>query len=62
MGRRTDEGFAASRRRGVVARARRRLAGVFNGMPKYVVSSTLSDSTWNNTMVVPDAGWSTSGG
>jgi dihydrofolate reductase len=49
LGRRTYEGFAASwpDRDGD-------FADRFNGMKKYVVSSTLSDPAWNNTTVVPD--------
>jgi dihydrofolate reductase len=49
LGRRTYEGFAASwpERDGD-------FADRFNGMKKYVVSSTLTDPTWNNTTVLPD--------
>jgi len=47
LGRRTYEGFAGSwpERDG-------EFADKFNEMPKYVVSSTLSDPSWNNTTVV----------
>jgi dihydrofolate reductase len=47
LGRRTYEGFAAAwpEREG-------EFADTFNAMPKYVVSSTLTDPTWNNTHVV----------
>jgi dihydrofolate reductase len=47
LGRRTSEGFAAAwpEREG-------EFADTFNAMPKYVVSSTLTDPTWNNTHVV----------
>ena len=47
LGRRTYEGFAAAwpEREG-------EFADLFNGMPKYVVSSTLSDPEWNNTTVI----------
>jgi len=47
LGRRTYEGFAAawpSRDGG--------FADKFNGMPKYVVSSTLQDPAWTNTTVL----------
>jgi dihydrofolate reductase len=53
LGRVTYEGFAAAwpQREG-------EFADKFNSMPKYVVSSTLEDSEWNNTTVlsgdVPD--------
>ena len=49
LGRRTYDGFAAAwpERDGA-------FADRFNGMRKYVVSSTLTDPTWNNTVVVPD--------
>src|SRR5688500_4250052 len=47
LGRRTYEGFAASwpSRDG-------EFADKFNTMPKYVVSSTLSDPEWTNTTVL----------
>ena len=47
LGRRTYEGFAAAwpEREG-------EFADRFNTMPKYVVSSTLSDPTWTNTTVL----------
>src|ERR671915_2471241 len=47
LGRITYEGFAAAwpPREG-------EFADKFNTMPKYVVSSTLSDPTWNNTKVL----------
>ena len=47
LGRRTYEGFAAAwpQREG-------EFADRFNSMPKYVVSSTLTDPTWNNTTVL----------
>jgi dihydrofolate reductase len=47
LGRRTYEGFAAAwpERDG-------EFADKFNGMPKYVVSSTLSDPSWNNSHVI----------
>src|SRR5690349_22414259 len=47
LGRRTYEGFAEAwpQRDG-------EFADKFNGMPKYVVSSTLSDPAWNNTTVL----------
>jgi dihydrofolate reductase len=47
LGRVTYEGFAAAwpSREGD-------FADKFNSMPKYVVSSTLKDPTWNNTAVV----------
>ena len=47
LGRRTYEGFAAAwpEREGA-------FADKFNSMPKYVVSSTLSDPEWNNTTVL----------
>jgi dihydrofolate reductase len=47
LGRRTYEGFAAAwpSREG-------EFADKFNSMPKYVVSSTLSDPEWTNTSVV----------
>ncbi len=47
LGRRTYEGFASSwpEREG-------EFADKFNSMPKYVVSSTLKDPSWNNTTVL----------
>src|SRR5918997_4073299 len=47
LGRRTYEGFAAAwpSREG-------EFADKFNDMPKYVVSSTLSDPEWTNTTVI----------
>jgi dihydrofolate reductase len=47
LGRRTYEGFAAAwpSREG-------EFADKFNNMPKYVVSSTLKDPEWTNSMVV----------
>src|ERR1044072_156300 len=47
LGRRTYEGFAAAwpEREG-------EFADRFNTIPKYVVSSTLNDPTWNNTTLV----------
>jgi dihydrofolate reductase len=47
LGRRTYEGFAQAwpPREG-------EFADKFNSMPKYVVSSTLTDPTWNNTTVL----------
>jgi dihydrofolate reductase len=47
LGRRTYEGFAASwpERDG-------EFADKFNTMPKYVVSSTLTDPSWTNTTVI----------
>jgi dihydrofolate reductase len=47
LGRKTYEGFAAAwpQRGG-------EFADKFNGMPKYVVSSTLKDPEWNNSTVV----------
>lgn len=47
LGRRTYEGFAAA-----WPQYEGELADKYNGMPKYVVSSTLSDPTWNNTRVL----------
>src|SRR6059058_6024694 len=49
LGRRTYEGFAAAwpSREG-------EFADKFNNMPKYVVSSTLSDPEWNNSHVLGD--------
>jgi dihydrofolate reductase len=47
LGRRTYEGFAEAwpSREG-------EFADKFNGMPKYVVSTTLSDPEWNNSHVI----------
>jgi dihydrofolate reductase len=47
LGRRTYEGFAAAwpGREGD-------FADLFNSMPKYVVSTTLSDPVWNNSHVL----------
>jgi dihydrofolate reductase len=47
LGRTTYEGFAAAwpEREG-------EFADKFNNMPKYVISSTLSDPDWNNTQVI----------
>jgi dihydrofolate reductase len=49
LGRVTYEGFAAAwpSREGD-------FADKFNGMPKYVVSTTLGDPDWNNTTVIAD--------
>ncbi len=47
LGRVTYEGFAAA-----WPRMRGEFADKFNGMPKYVVSSTLQDPDWNNTTVL----------
>ena len=47
LGRRTYEGFAAA-----WPSMQGEFADKFNGMPKYVVSSTLADPSWNNTTVV----------
>jgi dihydrofolate reductase len=47
LGRRTYEGFAAA-----WPRYEGELADKYNGMPKYVVSSTLQDPEWNNTRVL----------
>src|ERR1700743_3475618 len=47
LGRRTYEGFAAA-----WPSMEGEFADKFNGMPKYVVSSTLSEPTWNNTTVI----------
>jgi dihydrofolate reductase len=47
LGRRTYEGFAAA-----WPSMEGEFADKFNGMPKYVVSSTLTDPTWNNSTVL----------
>jgi dihydrofolate reductase len=47
LGRVTYEGFAAA-----WPAMEGKFADRFNGMPKYVVSSTLTDPTWNNSTVV----------
>ncbi len=47
LGRRTYEGFAAA-----WPNMEGEFADKFNGMPKYVVSSTLKDPSWNNTTVL----------
>ena len=49
LGRATYEGFAAAwpSREG-------EFADKFNNMPKYVVSSTLGEPTWNNSTVIKD--------
>jgi dihydrofolate reductase len=47
LGRRTYEGFAAA-----WPSMDGEFADKFNGMPKYVVSSTLTDPTWNNSTVL----------
>jgi dihydrofolate reductase len=47
LGRRTYEGFAAA-----WPGYEGELADKYNGMPKYVVSRTLTDPTWNNTRVL----------
>lgn len=47
LGRRTYEGFAAA-----WPTYEGELADKYNGMPKYVVSSTLTDPAWNNTRVL----------
>ncbi|HUA73891.1 MAG TPA: dihydrofolate reductase family protein [Solirubrobacteraceae bacterium] len=47
LGRRTYEGFAAA-----WPSMEGEFADKFNGMPKYVVSSTLRDPSWNNTTVL----------
>jgi dihydrofolate reductase len=47
LGRRTYEGFAAA-----WPSMQGEFADKFNAMPKYVVSSTLSDPQWNNSTVL----------
>lgn len=47
LGRKTYEGFAAA-----WPTMEGPFAQKFNGMPKYVVSSTLQDPTWSNTTVL----------
>jgi len=47
LGRVTYEGFAAA-----WPKMEGEFADKFNGMPKYVVSSTLTDPTWSNTTVL----------
>jgi dihydrofolate reductase len=47
LGRRTYDGFAAA-----WPSMQGEFADKFNGMPKYVVSSTLQDPGWNNTSVL----------
>lgn len=47
LGRRTYDGFAAA-----WPKMEGDFADKFNGMPKYVVSRTLTDPTWNNTTVL----------
>jgi dihydrofolate reductase len=47
LGRRTYEGFAAA-----WPSMQNEFADKFNSMPKYVVSTTLSDPSWNNTTVL----------
>ncbi|GAA4516053.1 dihydrofolate reductase family protein [Actinoallomurus oryzae] len=47
LGRRTYEGFAAA-----WPRYEGELADKYNGMPKYVVSSTLTHPEWNDTRVL----------
>jgi dihydrofolate reductase len=47
LGRRTYQGFAAA-----WPQYEGELADKYNGMPKYVVSSTLRDPEWNNTRVL----------
>ena len=47
IGRRTYEGFAKA-----WPEYEGELADKYNGMPKYVVSRTLTDPTWNNTRVL----------
>jgi dihydrofolate reductase len=47
LGRVTYEGFAAA-----WPAMKNEFADKFNGMPKYVVSSTLKDPQWNNTTVL----------
>ena len=47
LGRKTYDGFAAA-----WPGYEGELADKYNGMPKYVVSSTLTDPAWNNTRVL----------
>ena len=47
LGRRTYEGFAAA-----WPSMQGEFADKFNGMPKYVVSSTLGEPDWNNSTVL----------
>jgi dihydrofolate reductase len=47
LGRRTYEGFAAA-----WPQYEGELADKYNGMPKYVVSNTLTNPEWNNTRVL----------
>lgn len=52
LGRRTYEGFAAA---WPTMDDEKGFADRMNGMPKYVVSSTLEDPAWTNSQVVPAA-------
>ncbi|MEO3922416.1 dihydrofolate reductase family protein [Micromonosporaceae bacterium B7E4] len=47
LGRRTYQGFASA-----WPQYEGELADKYNGMPKYLVSRTLTDPTWNNTRVL----------
>jgi dihydrofolate reductase len=47
LGRKTYEGFAAS-----WPSAQGEFADKFNGMPKYVITSTLQEGSWNNTTLL----------
>jgi dihydrofolate reductase len=51
LGRTTYEGFAKA---WPDRKDEAGFADKFNSMPKYVVSTTLTDPTWNNTTVLPD--------
>jgi dihydrofolate reductase len=51
LGRTTYEGFAAA---WPDRQDEAGFADKFNSMPKYVVSTTLTDPAWNNTTVLPD--------
>jgi dihydrofolate reductase len=51
LGRTTYEGFAAA---WPDMKDDAGFADKMNSMPKYVVSTTLTDPTWNNTTVLPD--------
>ncbi|MEV5960950.1 dihydrofolate reductase family protein [Kribbella sp. NPDC051952] len=50
IGRKTYDGFAAA-----WPNYEGELADKYNSMPKYVVSTTLTNPTWNNTQVIPFA-------
>ncbi|GAB2539318.1 dihydrofolate reductase family protein [Nocardia heshunensis] len=52
LGRRSSEWFASRMSEGAEVRVSPEWADKMNSIPKYVVSSTLADQPWNNTVIL----------